>query len=69
MAAGVEFEWDSENTRHWAAHKVSPAEFEQLLNDVKSLLHETLTVREKRKPGRWQRFDHLPRLIGLKMAL
>ncbi len=30
---GIEFEWDDENRRHLSAHKVAPAEFEQLLNN------------------------------------
>jgi uncharacterized DUF497 family protein len=33
VGAGIEFEWDHENTKHLAAHKVTPAEFEQLLNN------------------------------------
>jgi len=28
----IEFDWDTENTRHLAAHKVAPAEAEQVLN-------------------------------------
>ena len=33
MAAGIEYEWDEENTKHLAAHQVTRAEFEQLLNN------------------------------------
>jgi uncharacterized protein len=33
VAGGIEFDWDGENKRHLAAHKVAPAEFEQLLNN------------------------------------
>ncbi len=33
MASEIEFDWDDENTKHLAAHKVTPAEFEQVLND------------------------------------
>lgn len=33
MADGFEFDWDSENTKHLAAHKVTPAEFEQVLSN------------------------------------
>ena len=33
MAGGIEFDWDAENTKHLAAHKVTPAEFEQVLNN------------------------------------
>ncbi len=29
---GIEYDWDSENKKHLAAHKVVPAEIEQLLN-------------------------------------
>ena len=33
MASEIEFSWDDENRKHLAAHKVAPAEFEQLLNN------------------------------------
>lgn len=33
MESGIEFDWDDENKKHLAAHKVSPAEFEQALNN------------------------------------
>ncbi|MFN0167184.1 MAG: BrnT family toxin [Bryobacteraceae bacterium] len=33
MAGEVEFDWDEENTKHLAAHKVVPKEFEELLNN------------------------------------
>ena len=33
MARGIEFDWDDENKKHLDAHKVAPAEFEQLLNN------------------------------------
>jgi len=33
VAAGIEFDCDDENRKHLAAHKVAPAEFEQLLNN------------------------------------
>ena len=33
MANGIEFDWDDENEKHLAAHKVAPAEFEQVLNN------------------------------------
>jgi hypothetical protein len=33
VAGGIEFDWDDENKTHLAAHKVAPAEFEQLLNN------------------------------------
>jgi len=30
VAGGIEFDWDDENKKHFDAHKVAPAEFEQL---------------------------------------
>jgi uncharacterized DUF497 family protein len=33
VAGGIEFDWDGENKKHLDAHKVAPAEFEQLLNN------------------------------------
>lgn len=33
MAGAIEFDWDDENKKHLDAHKVAPAEFEQLLNN------------------------------------
>ena len=33
MASGIEFDWDDENKKHLAAHKVATAEFEQVLNN------------------------------------
>lgn len=33
MAFEIEFDWDEENKKHLAAHKVLPAEFEQVLNN------------------------------------
>jgi len=33
VSRGIEFDWDGENTRHMAVHKVTPAEFEQVLNN------------------------------------
>ena len=33
MAGGIEFDWDGENKKHLDAHNVTPAEFEQLLNN------------------------------------
>lgn len=29
---GVEFDWDAVNTRHLRRHRVTPAEFEELMN-------------------------------------
>ena len=33
MAKGIEFDWDAENTKHLAAHKINPAEFEQAMRN------------------------------------
>lgn len=33
MARGIEFDWNDENKKHLAIHKVTPAEFEQVLNN------------------------------------
>ena len=48
VAAGLEFEWDEENTNHLAAHKVSPVEFEQLLNnDPLDLQYQVIGAEER----------------------
>ena len=33
VGSGVEFDWDEHNTKHLAAHRVTPAEFEQVINN------------------------------------
>lgn len=33
MAQDIEFEWDDENKKHLAAHRVTPAEFEYVLTN------------------------------------
>jgi uncharacterized DUF497 family protein len=33
VADRIEFDWDNDNKRHLAAHKVKPAEFEEVLNN------------------------------------
>jgi len=33
VASGIAFDWDDENRKHLATHKVAPAEFEQVLNN------------------------------------
>jgi uncharacterized DUF497 family protein len=33
VANGIEFDWDDSNTEHLATHEVTPAEFEQVLNN------------------------------------
>jgi uncharacterized DUF497 family protein len=43
VASGTEFDWDDENRKHLAAHKVAPAEFEQLLdNEPLDLAYERI---------------------------
>ena len=43
VAVGIEFDWDDENKKHLDAHKVAPAEFEQLLhNDPIDLSFEVI---------------------------
>ena len=48
MADGFEFDWDSENTRHLAAHKVTPAEFEQVMRNDPVDLDADVTDGEER---------------------
>jgi uncharacterized DUF497 family protein len=33
VANGLEFNWDNENKKHLSTHKITPAEFEQVLNN------------------------------------
>ena len=33
VGGGIEFEWDDENVKHLAAHKVTRGEFEQVMNN------------------------------------
>ncbi|MGA2742438.1 MAG: hypothetical protein ABSG65_33990 [Bryobacteraceae bacterium] len=48
VVGGFEFEWDRENTKHLAAHKVTPAEFEQALNnDPLDLDYEAIDGEER----------------------
>jgi uncharacterized DUF497 family protein len=48
VADGIEFDWDDENKKHLAAHKVTPAEFEQLLNnDPLDLDYESIDNEER----------------------
>ena len=48
VAGGIEFDWDDENRKHLAAHKVAPAEFEELLNnDPVDLNYELLDNEER----------------------
>jgi uncharacterized DUF497 family protein len=48
VAGEIEFDWDDGNTKHLAAHKVTPGEFEQLLNnDPMDLDYETIDGEER----------------------
>lgn len=48
MASGIVFDWDEENTAHLAAHKVAPAEFEQVLhNDPIDLAFDLIEDEER----------------------
>ena len=50
MAARIEFDWDGENRKHLVAHKVTPAEFEQLLNnDPLDLVYEMIDNEERHR--------------------
>jgi uncharacterized DUF497 family protein len=33
LADGIEFDWDDGNKRHLAVHRVTPSEFEQVVNN------------------------------------
>ena len=48
LASGIEFDWDDENKKHIEAHKVAPAEFEQLLNNDPIDLNFELIDNEER---------------------
>ncbi len=48
LATEIEFDWDDENRKHLAAHKVAPAEFEQMLNNDPVDLEYDLIDNEKR---------------------
>ncbi|MBL8227091.1 MAG: BrnT family toxin [Bryobacterales bacterium] len=48
MASGIEFDWDDENRKHLAAHKVAPVEFEQVLdNDPIDLAFDVINDEER----------------------
>ncbi len=48
MAESIEFDSDHENRKHLASHKVSPDEFEQLLNnDPLDLNYELIDYEER----------------------
>jgi uncharacterized DUF497 family protein len=48
VGSGIEFDWDHENKKHLAVHKVTPAEFEQLLNNDPVDLNFELIHNEER---------------------
>ena len=48
VASEIEFDWDDENRKHLAAHKVAPVEFEQLLNNDPVELGYALIDNEQR---------------------
>ena len=48
MEARIEFDWDHENRKHLASHKVSPNEFEELLNNDPLELNYELIDDEER---------------------
>ena len=48
MDGGVAFDWDDENERHLATHKVAPAEFEEVLqNDPIDLAFDLIDEEER----------------------
>jgi uncharacterized DUF497 family protein len=48
VADGIEFDWDEENTKHLAAHKVMPVEFEQVMkNDPLDRSYELIDKEER----------------------
>jgi uncharacterized DUF497 family protein len=48
VAQDIEFEWDDENKKHLAAHKVTPAEFEYVLtNNAMDLGYELIDDEER----------------------
>ena len=48
MAGQIEFDWDEENTKHLAGHKVTRAEFEQvIMNDPVDIAYEWIGDEER----------------------
>jgi hypothetical protein len=48
VARGIEFDWDDENRKLLSAHKVAPAEFEQLIgNEPLDLAYEVIGNEER----------------------
>jgi uncharacterized protein len=48
VAGEIQFDWDDENRKHLAAHKVAPTEFEQLLSNDPLDLDYVLINNEER---------------------
>jgi uncharacterized DUF497 family protein len=48
VAHGIDFDWDDDNKKHLAAHKTTPIEFEQVLNNNPLDLDYELTDNEER---------------------
>ena len=50
MTGGIEFDWDAENTRHLKRHRVTPAEFEDVMNGAPLYLeYQTRSGEERYK--------------------
>ena len=48
VAAGIEFDWDAENTKHLAVHKVTAREFESVMqNSSLDLAYEVVDGEER----------------------
>jgi hypothetical protein len=48
VAHGIDVDWDDDNKKHLAAHKTTPTEFEQVLNNNPLDLDYELTDNEER---------------------
>lgn len=48
MPDGIEFDWDDGNIKHLAVHRVTPTEFEEVLNnDPLDLVYELIDSEER----------------------
>lgn len=63
MANGIQFDWDDENRNHLAAHRVSSAEFVQLLNNDPLDLDYELIEGEERYRSVWP-YEWRPSVAG-----
>ena len=62
MANGIEFDWDVENTKHLAAHKVTVREFESVMqNSPLDLAYEVVNGEQRYRFG-WH--DGLRQIAG-----